>query len=268
MNLLFWNLGGNDNTDLIKSLLVERDADFAAFAEHQSVNFDLLCGAADFPYKVWDPVYGVGKVRVLMREGCEGVGVFGQNRYVGLTVNSEGRKLNLFAVHLQDCRNDPQGVARAETVRRLVADLRGQQEEQNCADSVVLGDFNVQPFSNEMIWATLLNATFFKEVATRVHDKKAGSEMYPFMYNPTLEHFTEAGGNCGSFYSSSGADTFYWYCLDQAVVSPSLANSVVEYRYLRKIGDTSLIADIAPKKSISDHLPLFVRLDRSYANGQ
>ena len=77
MNLLFWNLGGNDNTDLIKSLLVERDADFAAFAEHQSVNFDLLCGAADFPYKVWDPVYGVGKVRVLMREGCEGVGVFG-----------------------------------------------------------------------------------------------------------------------------------------------------------------------------------------------
>ena len=131
-------------------------------------------------------------------------------------------------------RRAAQGVARAETVRRLVADLRGQQEEQNCADSVVLGDFNVQPFSNEMIWATLLNATFFKEVATRVRDKRAGSEMYPFMYNPTLEHFTEAGDNCGSFYSSSGADTFYWYCLDQAVVSPSLANSVVEYRYLKK----------------------------------
>ena len=96
----------------------------------------------------------------------------------------------------------------------MVADLRGQQEEQNCADSVVLGDFNVQPFSNEMIWATLLSSAFFKEVATRIRDKRAGSEVYPFMYNPTLEHFAEAGDNCGSFYSSSGADAFYWYCLD------------------------------------------------------
>ncbi len=193
------------------------------------------------------------------------MGVFGQKRYVGLTAGVGDRKLNLFAVHLQDCRNDAEGAARQETVRRLVADLRSQQQEQRCVDSIIIGDFNTHPFSKEMVWATLLNATLYREVAVRVLSKTVESERYPFMYNPTLEHFADTEVSCGSIYSSSGADAYYWYCYDQAVVSPSLADSVAEYRYLRRIGETSLISDVAPKANISDHLPLFVRIDGSEA---
>lgn len=268
MNLLFWNINKIDNAALIRELLVEREVDVAAFAEHEGVDFSDLIGRENIPYHLCDPVDGAKKVRIIMRNGIDGHGVFGQSRYLGLTMEAEGRKINIFAVHLEDCRNDPNGAARQETVRHLVDDLRSQEEERGCRASIVIGDFNVQPFSNEMVWATLLNATFFKEVAVRMGVKTVESHEYPFMYNPTLEYFSEAEDNCGSFYYSDGGDAFYWYCLDQAIVSPSLADSIVQYKYLRRIGDTSLIGDVAPKRSISDHLPLYVRIDGSDVDGR
>lgn len=246
---------------MIKELLIEHNIDVAAFAEHKGVNFEALREDESFPYKPCDPVNGPTKVRFLLRKGINSLGVFGQSRYVGFTIDSEYCKINIFAVHLQDCRNDALGAARRETVRRLVLDLRAQESEQGCSSSIVIGDFNVPPFADEMIWATLFNATFFKEVAMRMESKTVESCEYKFMYNPTLEYFSEANANCGSFYTSTGPDTYYWSCLDQAIVSPSLANSVVEYKYLRKAGDTPLTGGIAPIASISDHLPLFVRLD-------
>ncbi|WP_321974320.1 hypothetical protein [Paratractidigestivibacter sp.] len=132
--------------------------------------------------------------------------------------------------------------------------------------SIVLGDFNAQPFEMEMISPGNLNATLFKDVVIRMRSRRVSGRDYPFMYNPTLEFLSEANDNCGSYYSAAGPATFYWYCLDQAVFSPLLADKVAEYRYLRQIGDAALIKDVAPNGEISDHLPLFVRIDWSMGN--
>lgn len=267
MNLLFWNLGGNNNTSLVKDLLIERNVDIAVFAEHGSTDFDAINDAAGFPYNTCDPVNGAGKVRILLRDGFQGFEVFGQRRYTILTIRCvDNTKLNVVAVHLEDSRNDPQGVARRETVSSLVAALREQECEHSCNSSVVIGDFNVQPFSPELVWATQFNATSFKEVARRMSVKSVEGRRFPFMYNPTLEHLSETKANCGSYYRASGADSFYWYCFDQAIVSQTLADTVAEYKYLRQIGGISLIDDVAPKSDISDHLPLFIRLVGSETN--
>lgn len=267
MNLFFWNLKGNDNSALIRRALVERDVDVAAFAEHGGIDFDALCrGGSGFPYRPVDPIDGPGKVRMLVREGLEVSGVFGQGRYMLATVSGAGWKANIAAIHLQDCRNDPHGAARKETTRRIVADLREQERKSGCLDSVVIGDFNAQPFSDELIWPGMFNATLFKDVVGRIAVKRVDGYSYPFMYNPTLEFFSEAGGNCGSFYSASRPDTFYWHCLDQAIVSPSLADAVAEYVYVREIGGASLMGPVAPNRSISDHLPLFIRIEKRDSN--
>ena len=267
MNLFFWNLKGNDNSALIRQALVERDVDVATFAEHGGVNFDVLCcGGSGFPYRPVDPIDGPGKVRMLVREGLEVSGVFGQGRYMLATVAGAGWKVNLVAIHLQDCRNDSDGTAREETARHIVANLREQERESGCFSSVVIGDFNVQPFSRELTRATAFNATLFRGVASRLGVKQVDGYSYPFMYNPTLEFFSEAGGNCGSFYSASRPDTFYWHCLDQAIASPSLADAVAEYVYVREIGGASLMGPVAPDQSISDHLPLFIRIEKRDSN--
>lgn len=266
MNLFFWNLNKNDNIALIADVLRELNIDVAAFAEHDGSDLALLCNG-NIPYRAVDPIVGSQKVRFLVRDGLEVFGVFYQGRYALITVASDGSKINIAAVHLQDCRNDPKGASRSITIRSLVADLRAQEREQSCKDSVIIGDFNVQPFSAEMYWAGMLNAASFKNVVKRMLVKRVDGCDLPLMYNPTLEFLSEADGNCGSYYCASGSDTFYWYCLDQAIVSPSLADAVAEYRYLRTIGNSSLMADCAPKSAISDHLPLFVRLDRSELRG-
>lgn len=264
MNLLFWNLKGNDNSDLIRQALLEHEVDIAAYAEHGGIDFNALCSSrSGFPYRVIDPVDGPGKVRMLVRDGLKASSVFGQGRYMLLAVSCAAWRVNVVALHLQDQRSDPHGAARSATVRRLVSDLRELEQEKGCFDSVVIGDFNAQPYSAELVWAGLFNATSFKDVALRLRSKRVDGCDYPLMYNPTLEFLSEANRNCGSFYSASGAGSFYWYCLDQAIVSPSLAASVVGYSYTREIGGTSLMGPVAPKGSISDHLPLLVNIERS-----
>ncbi|WP_322155031.1 hypothetical protein, partial [Paratractidigestivibacter sp.] len=58
--------------------------------------------------------------------------------------------------------------------------------------SIVLGDFNAQPFEMEMISPGNLNATLFKDVAIRMRSRRVSGRDYPFMYNPTLEFLSEA----------------------------------------------------------------------------
>lgn len=262
MNLFFWNLKGKDNAGLIVEALLENDVDIAAFAEHLGTDFDDLVKRTKEAYRLVDPVDNAGKVRLLVRSGFHVSGIFGQRRYLMANIGFGGRApLVIAALHLQDRRNDSDGVARSETVRRIVDDLRQQEIDSGSSDCVVIGDFNVDPFSGELVKVTGFNATLYREVATRSSSRRFDGNDYPFLYNPTIEHICEAKHNCGSFYTSKGGATLYWHCLDQAIVSPSLASKIRTYRYLRLIGGKSLMSEVAPDSNVSDHLPLLVEIE-------
>ena len=82
------------------------------------------------------------------------------------------------------------------------------------------------------------------------------------MYNPTVNWLSEDTETYGSHYYSSGDGTSpVWNCYDQALVSRILMDGVRGYRYLRRIGETDLIASRRPKRKISDHLPLLVDVE-------
>ena len=232
MNLFFWNLKGKDNAGLIAEALLENDVDIAAFAEHLGTNINDVVKRTKGAYRLVDSVDSAGKVRLLARSAYCVNGVFGQRRYLMANIDFGGSNpLVIVALHLQDRRNDSDGVARSETVRRIVADLRQQEYDSESSDCVVIGDFNVDPFSGELTNVTEFNATLYCEVATRLSSRRFNDADYPFLYNPTIEHICEAKHNCGSFYTSKGGATLYWHCLDQAIVSPSLASRIRTYRY-------------------------------------
>ncbi len=70
MNLFFWNLKGNDNSNLVRRALLEGEVDIAAFAEHGSVDFNALCSSrSGFPYRVVDPVDGRARSACLSGTG-------------------------------------------------------------------------------------------------------------------------------------------------------------------------------------------------------
>lgn len=268
MKLFFWNLNNNDNSALITAALKDNDVDVAAFAEHRAVDFGELCNCLNDRYRVVEAVDGSGKTILLLKRCISSKGVFSQGRYLLATIQLDAqRRYNIVSVHFSDQRNDPHGANRLNEAQSLVASLRQQEEEQGCRSNVIIGDFNASPFDDALVWATGLNATLYRGVATRLRTKVNEGNEYPLMYNPTIEFLSEKENNCGSFYLASGATTLYWYCLDQVIVSADLADAIEDVRYLRHIGDRSLLADIAPDKRVSDHLPLLVTIGSEVADG-
>jgi len=55
--------------------------------------------------------------------------------------------------------------------------------------------------------------------------------------------------------------TPYWHCLDQVLVRKNLVDLIREVKYLKRIGEKSLLnGSEKPNGEISDHLPLLVTL--------
>ena len=108
--------------------------------------------------------------------------------------------------------------------------------------TVVMGDFNANPYDEELLLPSAFNAMLFKGILRARGSRTWHGKSYPFMYNPTVNWLSEDTETYGSHYYSSG-------------------DGVRGYRYLRRIGETDLIASRRPKRKISDHLPLLVDIE-------
>lgn len=260
MKFFFWNINKHDLSDLIVRFILTENVDVAIFAEASEVNFVSLQNKLAGKYRLLGFNEFPGKVRFLVKSNTRAFEFMDARRYSIGTFSLGSSLINIVGVHLPDRSSDPDGSGRELAAREIMEELKERASRFAHASNVIIGDFNASPFDREMIKATNFNATLYSEVACRLKTKTYSYHEFPFMYNPTIEFISEANNNCGSFYRSNGADTYYWHCYDQAIVSPDLSKKILRYRYLRSIGDTSLIANNSPNKALSDHLPLFIAI--------
>lgn len=102
----------------------------------------------------------------------------------------------------------------------------------------------------------------FKDLLKMKASRTWGGKSYLFLYNPTIHWLSGNTKTYGSHYYLSRDGTGpIWNCCDQALVSSALMDSVRRYSYSKKIGDVDLVAEIRPRREISDHLPLLVKID-------
>lgn len=132
--------------------------------------------------------------------------------------------------------------------------------------TVLLGDFNMNPFESGMVAAGGLNSVMSRAVAARIARTVQGRE-YPFFYNPMWAHFGDAkGGTAGSyFYDSAEHVNYYWNVFDQVLIRPELADGfdTQTLRILTSVGSRSLVrSDGRPDHvNFSDHLPIVFELN-------
>jgi hypothetical protein len=144
----------------------------------------------------------------------------------------------------------------AESVRRL-------EKKHKCERTILIGDFNMNPFDPGMVSVTGLNAMMTKtciENGTRVLQ----GVKYPFFYNPMWNHFgDETAGPSGTFYHRSSSQGFYgWNMLDQVLLRQSAIPVFQRVEIVSRVESKSLAsAKGRPSASIaSDHLPLLLCL--------
>lgn len=259
LRILFWNLKRNAVEDYIVNCIVENNVDIAVFSEFDGIDFANIKNNLGKMYCRILTVQEDRKVTMIAKTTILIKPVQQQNRYNIYSVETAVKKYLLAAVHLQDRRNY-KSAERIETIKYLVADIEQTEVLLKCSNTVVIGDFNANPYDEELLSKYAFNAVLFKSIIDKNELTNPNSLKKKRFYNPILHYISEDTEMYGSFYHEKEYMTPYWYCLDQVLVRKSLADKVERIEYLRKIDKNNLIEDTIPNRKISDHLPLLVNL--------
>ena len=265
MNILFWNIKGNSVASYVARCALENNADVICLAEHLGVRPDVLCSSLGNQYRWVSGVNDSEKNKVILfarsdvRQVSNGQLLEPFHRCVIWSFECDGEVYNLVALHLVDRGSEPDPNARRHDASRMMAELLRREKQSGCENSIVIGDFNSDPFEAPLVAKDAFNATLF-DVINSHPVRRRYDEEFRMMYNPVVHYLSEETKCYGSFYWGKGFSDLYWHCYDQALVSPSLADRVRDFRYLRAIDEESLLAGVKPKATISDHLPLLLTI--------
>ena len=266
LNILFWNLHGKSIEKIIAECLIENDISMAAFSEFNGIDFQKLEKSLFKQYHLVQSLYvdpsqtqGNIHTRLIVKNSIEATAIQEQGRYSIFKIKTSMQQYILVAIHLQDRRNK-KTIDRIHTIEKIKADIEKYEKELKCNSTIVIGDFNANPYDEELLSVHGFNAVLFKDIILSNEYRKYEFLEYKHFYNPILDFISASNKMHGSFYHSGDSYTPIWHCVDQILLRKELVHNLGELKYIMKIGDTNLIKIKRPDDSISDHLPLFATI--------
>ncbi len=176
-----------------------------------------------------------------------------------------GRNILLVATHL------PSKLHQSEqdqvlTCTRFVRMIEEAETEVGHTRTLVIGDFNMNPFEHGIVGAAGIHAVSDRSIATR-GTRKVGGEDRRFFYNPMWSYFGDVPpGPPGTYFYDTGTQVnLYWNIFDQVLIRPELLDAFSDenIRIVTQVGSACQISGFErPGKSVvSDHFPILLRLD-------
>lgn len=282
MNIFFWNLHSKDNTSLILQALFDHNVDLAFFSEYGQTDFKEIEKSSGHLYHWNDGNGGCDKVTCLLKRNYAVAMMQESSRYtiyqfykypVNIKIEEDSYNFDsdvknisiempeanedefiVACVHLPDKRNYPKMYARYNPLQHMVSQIMEIEKNRYWYKSIVIGDFNTEPYDDEMFLNDSMNSVLFRREMVPETVKSDGRNFRKF-YNPILECLSEENNQLGS-YRLNKAPGPIWHCLDQILFRKSLMDSFDHMEYLRMIGQTSLMKQMNPDNRYSDHLPL------------
>lgn len=153
--------------------------------------------------------------------------------------------------------------AHAPELKRFIDEL---EEQTNHDRTVVMGDFNMNPFQLGMVQTTGLHTTMDKRMA-KLGNRTVNDKIYKFFYNPMWSFYGEKGKgevNGTYFYQSAKPITYFWNIFDQVILRPNLLEAFDEdsLKILTEINGKKLLTlQGRVDNTISDHLPVVFELN-------
>ncbi len=266
--ILFWNTGRANVADQIGKLCRRFQVDILVLAEFSGSWVDLLSNInqdSDQAFVEAMAPPAPTRVHVLSRYPASHIDAVeddGQTsiRQFRLPI---GPPLLVVAVHLPSkLHADPED--QAYIIRQLRQQIARAEQRVGHRNTVVIGDFNVDPFDPAMVAADGLHGMMDRAIARRPARTVRGAA-WDFFYNPMWSRLgDDSAGPPGTyFYRDSAVVSFFWHSFDQVLLRPGLlacyspdglvVPEEVDGLRLRR-GDPNA-------RTGSDHLPVVIRLD-------
>jgi hypothetical protein len=263
---LFWNIGGRDLTAHVVALAIRNDVDVLILAESAIDDVRLLNELNYQQNRIFriPPLslsprlkfyvrYRSGSFESLFDEG--GISL----RLVRPPV---GREMLLVAVHLPSkmYRRDHEQTIIATELSRLI---RQKEEELGHKNTMVIGDFNMDPFEQGFVAAHGMHAVSDRTIALK-ESRVVDGDNLPFFYNPMWNFLGDDNSRPpGTYYYGSGEVSHFWHAFDQVLLRPKLldAFSVANLKIITEVEGTSLIRNGRIDNNIADHLPIAIKLE-------
>lgn len=282
-NFLFWNINmtnrGNEPKNLsekkaniekaIKKIVDDYSINFVLLAETQRFDNNQLLKTLNSNNTFRDRnIEGVK--RFIAFDNLPNVDVDQKTdkggRITSLKYEMKDQKILLNLVHLRDkFFNDDStlsGHARQHADRiRLVEGLCKTE------NTIVVGDFNLNPYDAGMLEADAFNATMSKTVIKNLNPRVFGEREYKYFFNPSWNLLGKENNQdiLGTYYFSNLSQNklSYWHVLDQLLLRGDILHNLEEetFKIIFNLPGYDIIKDGVPNdKEYSDHLPIIFTL--------
>ncbi len=269
LNILFWNVQRKDLTAQIVNLAQSRAVDILVLAENPVSSIQLIQAlnrdGAD--YFLNHPDSNCDKITIITRFSYAFILPIAESRR--LTVRRvelpDGITFLLTGVHLVD-KGSFSAESQAQAALVTASQITQAEREAETDRTVVVGDFNMNPFETGMVMANGFHGVMSSDIA-RQGSRTVQELDYPYFYNPTCGLFGDLNETVPGTYHYQRAElvSYEWNLFDQVLIRPSLIDNFVKssLEILQTDGVTSLLTKLnRPNKvTYSDHLPLFFTLE-------
>lgn len=267
LNFLFWNLNGKNLKEEVVNIVLHHDIDILILAENGIEQKDLLSALnkKNPLFSDNDPLSNCDKVQIFSKFDYHFIRPIEEDRRMSVRRLKlpKFEHINIAALHLFDkIHNDTE--SQSENASLLAQKIEGFERDYD-DKTIVVGDFNMNPFEKGMVKANGFNAVMSSKLAKK-NTRVVNKETYKFFYNPMWSLYGDVKNNvAGSYYyQNSELVTYPWNIFDQLLIRPSLIPNFVKDSIvlLDNDGKKSLLTRncIPNKTKYSDHLPLIFTL--------
>lgn len=243
--------------DMIVPLIREKEIDIALFAECPGNAVKLISQRiSGFSY-VNCP--GCDKIEILCKQSLQPQARRGAYRCAIISVGGANPMI-IGGIHLSAM--DSGREKRLDEIPQIVEDIKEEEKLLSGIPSLIIGDFNANPFDLELVGHRYFNAVLYKDLINTQEVIRWNRKNRMRFYNPLLHFISEDSKMYGSYYYEKDNRPLYWNCLDQVIVRQPLVDSIKNVEYLKSIDTDSLLNEAGqPDEKYSDHLPLLVELE-------
>jgi hypothetical protein len=272
MKIAFWNINKKNLSDLLVDFVKENEIDVLLLAEtgDGTVVLDFIKKQKKMnPGKRFSEISNA-KVFVLSSYSEENFKIKPSkfsSRWNGYTITIPTIiKFNLFCVHFPSKVNWSAESLALECVN-LSREIEEFENETGIFETIVIGDFNMNPYENGLVAANGLHALpDINYLLKKSEGRVVNGIKYKYFYNPMWNHFGDGELPLGTYYyRESGHISQEWNIYDQVIYRPSFDERIKKnsLKIIFQIQTENLLDAMKrpDKENYSDHLPILIEIN-------